>query len=197
MTSHQLLYFISLNLIYTVVLRVSIILGFSLLLLASCGEDTSWTKYTSNEGRFSINMPAHPRKWDKKEVTVFGKQTTHYITWKPSSFALDKFKLFEVSYTDASVPLSSDSAHLNMLLDSGINMRKKDFTEMDIDSQPIELNGHPGRAFIYNPPRGTTLAIVKECIVGNRKYDLTVVAKQNYPTNEELNNFFNSFQIVR
>ena len=169
------------------------------LVFSSCGEDSSNTmsKYTSNEGRFSINMPAHPKKWDKKEVTVFGKQTTHYITWKPSSFALDKFKLFEVSYTDGPANLSYDTGRLNMYLDSGINMRKKDFTETELESQAIELNGHPGRAFIYNPPRGTTIAIVKVCIVGNRKYDLTAVAKQNYPTNAELNNFFNSFLVVK
>jgi hypothetical protein len=176
-----------------------IISGISFFLLSSCGDDGSntWTKYTSSEGNFTISMPAHPKKWDKKEVTVFGKQTTHYITWKPTSFSLDKFKLFEVSYTDAPVRIGTDSARIGALLDSGINLRKKDFTEAEIESQVIELNGHPGRAFIYNPPRGTTIAIVKECIVGNRKYDLTAVAKQNYPTNAELNNFFNSFQVIK
>lgn len=165
------------------------------LLLSSCGEATKWGKYTSKEGGFTVNMPLNPKKWTKREMTIFGKRETHYITWKPSSTALDKFKLFEVSYTDANGAIPRDSLRLSALLDSGINLRKKDFTEADIEAQPIELNGYPGRAFIYDQPRGSTVAIVKICIVNNRKYDLTVVAKKNYPTNEEINTFFNSFQI--
>jgi hypothetical protein len=169
------------------------------LLLLSCRENNSkWAKYTSKDGAFSIYMPADIVRSEKTEVTAFGKQVTHFVTWKPSSFAIDKFKLFQVSYTDCPSRFIGDSNRLNTSLDSSINLRKNDFTELkDIDAQSISLNGYPGRAFIYDESKMSTFAIVKECISNNRKYDLTVVAKKDYPTNAEINNFFNSFLILR
>ena len=163
------------------------------MLTVSCKDSTKWAQYTSKEAGFSIFMPATPVKTDKK----VGKQVIHFVTWKPATFALEKFKLFEVSYTDFPGINTADSASMNALLDTAISQRKKDFTELDVDSQPIVLAGYPGRAFMYDAPRGNTIAIVKECIVGNRRYDLTVIAKKNYPVNGEMNNFFNSFQVLR
>ena len=171
----------------------------ALCIFSSCRNNApTWAKYTSREGGFSINMPAQIVKSEKHEVTAFGKQVTHFITWKPSSFAIDKFKLFQVSYTDCPARFSADSGRLNAALDSSINLRKNDFTELkDIDAEPIALNGYPGRAFIYEEPKVSTFAIVKECIANGRKYDLTVVAKKDYPTNVEISNFFNSFQVLK
>ncbi len=180
-------------------MRLSVVvLLLGALLIAGCAKNTQWSKYTSREGGFSIYMPSEITKSEKREVTPFGKQTTHFITWKPSSFAIDKFKLFQVSYTDCPARYTTDSAHLNSILDSCIDLRKMDFNESkDIESQVIELNGYPGRAFIYDEPRGTTIAIVKICIVNNKKYDVTVVAKKSYPTNNEIAAFFNSFQVLK
>lgn len=162
-------------------------------MLCACKESTKWAQYTSKEGGFTVFMPSNPAKMDKK----VGKQLIHFVTWRPATFALDKFKLVEVSYYDVPGGVSSDTSALNALLDSGINNRKKDFTENDLVSHPISLNGYPGRAFMYQASRGNTIAIVKECIVGNRRYDLTVIAKKDYPTNNEINSFFNSFTALR
>ncbi|MCW3121669.1 MAG: hypothetical protein JWQ38_1161 [Flavipsychrobacter sp.] len=162
-------------------------------MLSSCKDETPWAQYTNKEAGFTVFMPAHPVKSDKKA----GKQVIHFITWKPTTFALDKFKLFEVSYTDFPGVVVSDSNSVNAILDTAISQRKKDFTELDVDSQPIILNGYPGRAFMYQAPRGNTITIVKECMVGNRRYDLTVIAKENYSINNEMNAFFNSFQVLR
>ncbi len=162
-------------------------------MISSCNNTTKWAEYTSKEGSFSVFMPADVKKTDKK----YGKQVIHFVTWKPSSFALDKFKLFEVSYTDVPGAVGADTARLNILLDTSISNRKKDFTDLDVDAQPIVLNGYPGRAFIFQQSRGSTVTIVKECIVGNKRYDLTVISKKDYPTNIEMNKFFNSFHVLR
>ena len=171
---------------------------FSCLLFTvySCSDDNeAWGKYTSTQGAFSVTMPIHVKKLDKKEATVFGTQVTHFITWRPSTFAIDKFKLFQVSYTDCPTRVCMDSTLLNAALDSGIALRKKDFTDNDIQSETIELNGYPGRSFIFD--NNNSIAIVKECIVNNKKYDLTVVTKKNYATNTEISDFFNSFTSLR
>jgi hypothetical protein len=169
-----------------------------LLIFSSCSDKkTVWGTYVSKEGGFSVYMPLNVVKTEKHEVTAFGKQVTHFVTWRPSSFAIDKFKLFQVSYTDCPTHFA-DSSSLNAKLDSSINLRKNDFTELkDIEATPISLNGYPGRAFIYDESKATTIAIVKQCIANGKRYDLTVIAKRDYPTNAEISAFFNSFQVLK
>ncbi len=180
------------------ILRYSFYLG-SCLLILSCGgkKESDWYTLKSGEGGFTVNMPSKPVKSDKTEVTAFGRQAVHFYTWKPGTFSIAKFKLFQISYTDCAPRLVSDSVMMELMLDSAINMRKKDFTEKEIVSQHIELNGYPGTAFIYQVPNDNTIAIVKECITNGRKYDLTVICKRDQATNEEINQFFNSFQVLR
>ena len=166
------------------------------VLLSSCStENINWEKYTSNEGGFSVEMPGSVKKVDKKDI--FWKGTTHFFSWKPSTFAIYKIKLLQVSYTDCPPSVSTDSLLLNVMLDSTIMIRKRDFSEAeDIPSQTIELNGFPGRAFFYDAG-GNTQVTVKECIANNKLYDLTVISKKNYPTNTEISTFINSFQAFR
>lgn len=169
----------------------------SVYLSACGGAKSGWAVYTSGEGGFTVEMPADPKKTQKDEITAFGKQTVHFISWKPSTFSIDKFKLFQVSYTNVPASLASDSIMMDVMMDSCIRMRVKDFTEKDVNTEPIELNGYPGRAFIYDVPGNNTIAIVKQCIVNNKRYDLTVVAGRDQGTNPEINRFFNSFQVLK
>ena len=174
-------------------IKLSLISVITISTCSSCSDNNeAWAKYSSKEGAFSVNMPGNIKRLDKTLPTPFGKQVIHYFTWKPSSFSIDKFKLFQVSYTDCPSRAERDTAILRSALDSSIGLRKKDFTETEIVSEPIEFNGYPGRSFIYD--LNNSITIVKECIVNNRVYDLTVICKKNYATNIEINNFFNSFQ---
>ena len=176
--------------------KISLVLAMGCA-LASCGNNgLTWTPSTSGEGGFTNTIPSKPVKTEKTEVTPFGKQVVHFITWKPSSLSIDKFKLFQVSYTTCPERFSSDSIMMDVMLDSSIRMRKKDFTEKDIPTENISLNGYPGRALIFDAP-GNQIVIVKQCITNNRRYDLTVIAKTNQGTNPEINTFFNSFQALK
>lgn len=173
-----------------------IITALAAFFLQSCSEHhNQWAKYS--DAAFSANMPVKPVASDKVEITPFGKQKVHYVTWKPATLELNKFKLFQVSYTDCPARYTSDSMQMNATLDSSINLRKKDFTELEVVSHPIEINGYPGRAFIHDPAKDNVITIVKQIIAGNKRYDLTVIAKRDYPTNNEINNFFNSFQVLK
>jgi hypothetical protein len=145
-----------------------------------------------------IEMPSPAAKTEKSEETIFGKKTRHFVSWKPSSFAIDKFKLFEVSYIDCPLSVSQDSFKMNSVLEEAVEMRMKDFSETDVmESQAIEFNGYQGRAFFYDAPKGNTLVSVKICIAGDRIYDLVVIAKKNYAINDDMDRFFNSFKLIR
>ena len=178
--------------------RVPAVIGivvFSLVISACSSHKNRWSKYADRS--FSIRMPEGRKEYDKMLVTSFGKQNVHFIEWRPESLELNKFKLFQVSYTDVPARFTSDANKMNESLDSSINVRKRDFTELEVISQPIEMAGYPGRTFILNLPADNVITIVKQVIAGNRRYDLTVVAKKDYPTNSEMNDFFNSFQVFR
>ena len=171
----------------------------SVVLLASCSsKESGWKKQSVPEGNFTIEMPAPIEKAEKKEVTVFGKQTRHFVRWKPSSFAIDKFKLFEVSYTPCPAGIMNDTAKMNEILDNAVDLRKKDFTEEEeIPSEAIEFNGYMGRAFFYDAPKGNTMVSVKICIADGKLYDLVTIAKKNYAVNEDMSKFFNSFRLLK
>lgn len=168
------------------------------IFFSSCGtNNVKWAKYTSPNGGFSVVMPENPKVTDKQETTPFGKQKVHYVTWKPATFELNKFKMVQVAFTDCPAGYMADSVHSNAVMDSSINQRKRDFTDADVLSHPIDINGYPGRAFIYDPAGENAITIVKQCFANGRRYDLTVIAKRDYPTNNELNDFFNSFTVLK
>jgi len=180
-------------------MRLILTFFISAIILSSCGgENHKWEPYVSKEGNFTITMPTPIEKAEKNELTTFGKQPRYFVRWKPSSFAIDKFKLFEVSYTNCPASATTDSARLNATLDSAVELRKKDFSEIEVlSSQSIELNGYPGRAFFYDDTKGNTMVTVKLCIANGKLYDLVVIAKKNYATANESGAFFDSFKLLQ
>ena len=156
---------------------------FSLILITapSCSHHANkWAKYTGDRN-FTVILPGTPVVRDVQEITPFGKQTVHYVTWKPATLDLNKFKLVQISYTDCPARFTSDSGKQNVALDSSINMRKRDFTDNEIISQPVDINGDRGRAFFYDPPKDNLITIVKQVIANHKRYDITVIAKKKLP----------------
>jgi len=171
----------------------------NMLYVQSCGGDHSVLKmetYTSADGGFSINMPSDPKRTVKVITTPFGKQATTFIEWKPDNISINKFKLFQVSFTDCPASLMTDSSGRQRILDSAINMRVKDFADIDLETYTINFNGIEGRAFIFEVKDNNNIAIVKQCIANHKLYDVTVVLKKNFATNKEVHEFFNSFQVL-
>ena len=166
-------------------------------LIQSCHKNRGWIKYSSNEDGFTVYLPAQPVKSVKQELTSFGKQSVHYVTWKPGTLDINKLKMLQVTYTDCPRRASADSVSLNATLDSSINLAKKTFTDLDVSSERVTVEGYPGRAIIVQDDRDNTTTIVKEILANNRLYAITAVAKKNYPTNDELNTFFDSFLVLR
>jgi hypothetical protein len=177
--------------------NLAVIVLFIFLGSSCSSNNTKWDTYKSPNGGFSVFMPEHPKTFDKTESTPFGKQVIHYVQWKPATCELYKIKLVQIAFTDCPRSLFSDSLHVNAIMDSSINQRKRDFTELDILSHPVDINGYPGRAFMYDPAGDNVITTVKQCFANDRRYDITVVTKRDYPTNAELNNFFNSFTILK
>lgn len=159
-------------------------------------NNNQWSVFTSGPGAFSVNLPGKPELTQKTEVTPFGKQVVHFVTWKPSAVSISKFKLFQIAYTDCPQSIIADTIMTQVMLDSSIKMSKSEFSDKDFTVSNIELNGYPGRAFIYEA-KGNTVVIVKQCITNNRRYELTCITRGNMGTNPEVANFFDSFQALK
>ena len=176
---------------------VAIAILFAGILLSSCGGGTpDWDTYTSAEGEFSVIMPTNTKLTEQVLPTPFGKQVVHFVAWKPASMAIDKFRLFQVSFTECPSGYMADSMSLQRVMDSCIAMRVRDFADVEVSIENIRFNGYPGRAFIFDVKDNSTIAIVKQCIVNHRLYDLTVILKRNYATNPEVHKFYNSFKVL-
>lgn len=171
----------------------------ALLSLSSClsGVKKDWKTYTSAEGAFTISTLGDFEKTTVNELTPYGKQPVHYLKWKPSSFSISKIKLIQVTYTDCPAKYIVDSNFRNVMLDSAIKMRARDFSDTYETFQNIELNTYPGRTFVFDVPTSNSIAIVKLCVVNNRKYDLTMVVSRDQGSNDEQSTFFNSFSVLR
>jgi len=117
---------------YTFMRSLFYIICFSFFLVSCGGKNDKWTTHNVTEGGFSVGMYAPIEKTKKTEVTIFGKQERHFVSWKPSSVAIDKFKLFEVSYINCPASAIADSIQLNATLDKAIDLRKNDFSEVDV-----------------------------------------------------------------
>lgn len=168
-----------------------------LLILPACHSKRGWVKYSSNADGFTVFMPAAPKTLVKQEQTAFGKQTVHYIFWKPATFDINKLKLLQVSYYDCPRHSRLDSTQLNAILDSNISHLKQNYTELDLQSERISIEGYPGRAFIFEDEKENSTNIVKAIFANNKIYIITAITKRDYPTNTELNIFFDSFLILR
>ena len=178
-------------------LKLAIVCLFAVVGSSCHRNNIPWDKFTSTEGAFSITMPSPVKKMDKKGLSIFGKNTpTHIVFWEPSTFTIDKFKRFEVSYNDLPATIGKDSTSLALILDSAILTRRCDFTDKEPLIQNIELNGYPGRAFFFDGD-GNALLNVKVCIANDRLYEFMVVSKKNYATNNEVSTFFNSFVSIK
>jgi predicted acylesterase/phospholipase RssA len=167
------------------------------VLMAGCSvpEATDkWINFTSKDGGFSVNMPAPPLLEDKAELTINGKQTVHYCTWKQTRLPNVKFKLFQVSYTNCP-SIAADQQQLNTMLDSSIKLQMTYYTDNALNVDTVKLSGYPARAFIYQDPLSRAVTICKECIANNRKYDLVVVSAKEFADDPEINDFFESFVI--
>ncbi len=173
------------------------ILVVAALLFSSCHPSSRSERYSSNADGFSVYFPAKPVTAVKQERTIFGMQAVHYVTWKPGTFDINKLKLLQVSFTDCPRSASADSMRIAVTLDSSINMLMRDYSEFDIESHEISMDGYPGRSFIFLDDKENSSTVVRQILTNNKIYTLTAVSKKDYPANDELNSFFDKFQILR
>lgn len=144
-----------------------------------------WIKYSSERGRFSVVMPTQPSPRDQPIDSAAGPTVNHVFMSVKGSAA------FAVSYAD--YPQASDSADPQVVLDNVRQGALNGIKGTLVSSRRIMHKGYPGREFQAST-KGA-LYTSRIYLVGNRLYQLVVVAPVGALSDTEINRFLTSFDL--
>lgn len=163
------------------------ILGLILMFFLSCTEAYGeWQIYKSADGAFQIQFPAAPVQ--KKEFTTdtpAGKVTSQTVY-------LESFTGKTLYTVTASVYPNNLGENSKAVLD-GVSQGLR-ISDRVIDEQDVFLQDHPGRRIRYKQHPDWSGVEMKVFLVENCLYVLTADSGNK---DEDINNFFDSFQISR
>jgi hypothetical protein len=148
-----------------------------------------WSRFTSEEGRFSVSMPGPDAPKDQpttKTDPKFGSYTTHLLMKKG-----DK-GLFLAGWVDyapgVQVNVQGELAANRDNFIKGVKARL-------LSERPVTLDGHPGIEFTAESDQASFRSRVY--VVGQRPYQLIAVTFKGFDDSASVNHFFSSFQLKR
>jgi len=170
-------------------LRRSILLIFVLVPLLAC-KGANWKEFTSQEGGFSVLLPGQPKVERQTTETAVGPLafTMHTVELGFGSIA------YIASYNDYPPSLIADGDK-NAILDgvvegalgSKANLKKSD---------PISIDGHPGREFTGTVKDGYEYTS-RAYLVNQRLYQLNIVSTPGKVPAEDKRKYFDSFKLLK
>ncbi len=159
-------------------------------LLAACGATPSWQTFTSDKGKFTVEMPATPKESTQSVDTALGKiELTLYTAQVGTSAYLATFS----DYPD--VMSKADPAKV---LDGAMNGAVTNVSGKILSSSDITINGNPGKEFsaegkITNPGDGSVRGRIY--LVKTRLYQLIVVGLKDQIPTADADRYLQSFKL--
>jgi hypothetical protein len=170
-------------------LRRSILLFVVLVPLLAC-KGANWKEFKSQEGGFSVLLPGQPKVERQTTETAVGPLafTMHTVELSFGSIA------YIASYNDYPPSLIADGDK-NAILDgvvegalgSKANLKKSD---------PISIDGHPGREFTGTVKDGYEYTS-RAYLVNQRLYQLNIVSTPGKVPAEDKRKYFDSFKLLK
>jgi hypothetical protein len=146
-------------------------------------DNSGWTKFTNEEGRFSVLMPGVPTTKSDTVQSEHGPYTTHL-------FILRGETVFLIGYVDYDPNFNfNKQSELAMNRDNfvkGLNARL-------VTTRPLTLNGYQAIEFIAETPQRIFKSRVY--MVGRRPYQIVIGSPKGVDDTANMNRFFNSFQV--
>jgi hypothetical protein len=152
-------------------------------------EGTTWQAFTSDEGRFTVQMPGTP-----------AKQSQEMIGTTMNLFSVEGPELmYGIGYADLPIPgIERESAaqidkRLNGAVQGSVNNIQGKLTRQG----NITLIGkYPGKEYEADLPQGRGIIRSRVYIVKQRLYMLMVAGKPNLVKSDDTKKFFGSFQLA-
>jgi len=151
---------------------------------------STWKKFSSSEGKFSVLMPSEPTTEARKADSALGKLTIHLFN------AESALGIFFVSYTD--YPDGPDyAAQRENVLDGVQKGIAESLGVAPFAEAEIEMGGSPGREIKFRVKSGNlnSVIIYRITLVDNRLYQIASGTLSGNSNAAEIEKFFSSFAL--
>jgi hypothetical protein len=146
-------------------------------------DNSGWTKFSSEEGRFSVLMPGVPTKKSETTQSEHGPYTTHLFILKGSS-------VFLIGYVDYDESFNFNrQTELEMNRDNFV----KGIEARLLETRWLKLSGYQAIEFTAETPERIFKSRVY--MVGRRPYQIVIGSPKGVDDSVNVNRFFNSFQV--
>lgn len=152
--------------------------------LAACQQNPTKGGYTSNDGKFSVNIPAAPNE----QVQKSGDLTIHQFIATQDDVA---YIIIYVDYPAGVIKPGNEEKILNAARDGATGNSKGKL----LKERHIKLQGkYPGRELLVLTADGKTAVKDRIYLMGNRMYQVMVSASQDKLSAPEIKAYLDSFQ---
>ncbi len=169
----------------------ALLLAASVLLgpLAASADSLDWRTVRSDEGRFSVSMPASPRPVSGHEETAVGSIQESGLEVEAGGLSL---KVQHHDIPRLGFMLLSRDGLLSLVV-SRLMEERHARVERD---EPVLVHGHPGRALRYaRTDQGDRLEEAYVVLVGRRLYITTAGPADDPDARDAIARFFSSFDV--
>lgn len=157
--------------------------------LAGCTGADGWREFRSEQGGFSIMVPGRLEQQSQRTATAFG-------TIEAEVFLVDHGDVgYLISYADYPQALVDESP-TDVILDGASLGAVSDSGGKLLTVTKISLGDHAGRELEISSPGGEAMIRLRLFLVGNRLYQISVLARVDVDVTEETARFFDSFQLL-
>ena len=170
-------------------LRIPTLLALLVLtwLSAACSPG-GWREVRSLEGGFSVEMPGKPEIQTQARATIFGViRPVVYLVDHPEAQYLLNYADYPPGLVGESTPdVILDGAVLGLVSDTGGSLQAV---------EAIELQGYPGREVHVTAPDGRSEIRARIYLVGERLYQLLVLASVEVDVAADTARYFDSLSL--
>ncbi len=159
--------------------------------LVSCGTASS-KEFRSQEGKFSVMAPLSLEEGDQTVSTQIGQIVAHLFVGEATDIA------YVVSYADYPEEFVTQS-NSDLMLDGASNGAVSNVNGKLVIQNVISLQNYPGREIVADvkSPDGTDGTMKGRLyLVGNRLYQVIVIATKGKVEVTKIDSFLNSFKLL-
>ena len=158
--------------------------------LAGCRAEVGWREFRSTDGGFSVMLPGKPEEQSQTTASAYGTVESHVFLVNNGESG------FLTSYVDYPLELIRDSSVGEILDGVSVGILSQSSGTL-VSSVDIQFGDYDGRQLVITSPGGESVLTVQIYLVGNRIYQLSVVAKVGADVSEETTMYFESFTLLQ
>ncbi len=165
------------------------VIGGDLLINGLPGSSPPWITFESQEGNFSILFPKQPTQSTQILRTAYGNVNQYIFTANDTNGIY-----YTIGYTD--IPLQSfENRTIDEMLDSATAGEVNGVGGTLISETVISINGSQGREVNISVAQGDYRIKSQHFFIGQRLYQLVVIAPKDYIELKDVRNFLDSFEL--